>query len=61
MDANFDNPFTVADKALKEADADVWFLDFHAEATSEKGAMGLVIPEYPPAPRPRIASCPYPR
>ena len=43
MDANFDNPFTVADKALKEADADVWFLDFHAEATSEKGAMGFYL------------------
>ena len=43
MDANFDNPFTVADKALKEADADVWFVDFHAEATSEKGAMGFYL------------------
>ena len=40
MDANFDNPFTVADKALKETNADLWFVDFHAEATSEKGAMG---------------------
>lgn len=35
-----DSPFTVADKVLKEMDADVVFVDFHAEATSEKGAMG---------------------
>ena len=43
MDANFDNPFTVADKALKETEADLWFVDFHAEATSEKGAMGFYL------------------
>lgn len=39
MDCNFDNPFTVADRILKEADCDVVLVDFHAEATSEKGAM----------------------
>jgi len=39
MDANFDNPFTVADHALAEMAADVALVDFHAEATSEKGAM----------------------
>ena len=43
MDANFDNPFTVADKTLKETEADLWFVDFHAEATSEKGAMGFYL------------------
>lgn len=40
MDANFENPFTTADRILKEGGADVVLVDFHAEATSEKGAMG---------------------
>ena len=39
MDCNFDNPFTVADRVLKDAACDVVLVDFHAEATSEKGAM----------------------
>ena len=39
MDCNFDNPFTTADRILREADCDVVLVDFHAEATSEKGAM----------------------
>ena len=39
MDSNFDNPFTVVNRALKDMDADVVLVDFHAEATSEKGAM----------------------
>ena len=39
MDSNFDNPFTVADRLLHGLDADVCLVDFHAEATSEKGAM----------------------
>ena len=39
MDSNFDNPFTVADRILKEGGADISVLDFHAEATSEKGAL----------------------
>ncbi len=43
MDPNFDNPFTVADTALKSMDADLIFVDFHAEATSEKGAMGYYL------------------
>ena len=43
MDSNFDNPFTVADAALKEMEADVVCVDFHAEATSEKGAMGYYL------------------
>ena len=34
-----ENPFTTADKLLKEVDADLTVVDFHAEATSEKGAM----------------------
>ena len=43
MDSNFDNPFTVADRLLKELDADLCLVDFHAEATSEKGAMGFYL------------------
>ncbi len=39
MDSNYDNPFTVASAILKDMDADVTAVDFHAEATSEKGAM----------------------
>ena len=43
MDSNFDNPFTVADRILREADCDVVLVDFHAEATSEKGAMAFYL------------------
>ena len=39
MDSNPDNPFTTADRALKQMDADLVLVDFHAEATSEKLAM----------------------
>ncbi len=39
MDANFDNPFTKVDEILKRDGADITLVDFHAEATSEKGAM----------------------
>ena len=39
MDSNFDNPFTKMDEILKREGADVTLVDFHAEATSEKGAM----------------------
>ena len=41
MDSNFENPFTTADRVLKRMEgADVVLVDFHAEATSEKRAMG---------------------
>lgn len=40
MDPNVDNPFTTADSILKELDADLVAVDFHAEATSEKLALG---------------------
>jgi 2',3'-cyclic-nucleotide 2'-phosphodiesterase len=41
MDVNPDNPFTAVDAALREmTDARVRIVDFHAEATSEKRAMG---------------------
>ena len=39
MDSNFDNPFTKIDEILKQDAADLTLVDFHAEATSEKGAM----------------------
>ncbi len=37
---NLDNPFTVIDDLLKEIDTPNIIVDFHAEATSEKKAMG---------------------
>lgn len=39
MDSNFENPFTTADRCLQKMEADLVLIDFHAEATSEKGAM----------------------
>ena len=36
---NTDSPFARMDEILKEEDADFTLVDFHAEATSEKGAM----------------------
>ena len=38
-----DNPFTVIDRILGELDTPNIFLDFHAEATSEKKAMGFYL------------------
>lgn len=38
-----ESPFTTADALLKDADADLVVVDFHAEATSEKGAMGYYL------------------
>ncbi|HVJ06230.1 MAG TPA: TIGR00282 family metallophosphoesterase [Candidatus Saccharimonadales bacterium] len=38
--ANIDDPFRVADKLLQNIAAKVIFVDFHAEATSEKIALG---------------------
>ncbi len=40
MPANADSPFRVADEELARMDAKVIFVDFHAEATSEKMAIG---------------------
>ncbi len=39
MDSNFDNPFTKVDEILKRDEADLTLVDFHGEASSEKGAM----------------------
>ncbi len=41
LDFNADSPFAVADSLLKDADADAVLVDFHAEATSEKGCMAF--------------------
>jgi metallophosphoesterase (TIGR00282 family) len=38
--ANIDDPFRVADRLLAATKAKVVFVDFHAEATSEKVALG---------------------
>jgi metallophosphoesterase (TIGR00282 family) len=37
---NLDNPFTVIDEILETLETPAIFVDFHAEATSEKKAMG---------------------
>lgn len=39
LNPNLDNPFRLADRLLKSENYDIALLDFHAEATSEKGAM----------------------
>ena len=39
LSPNCDSPFSAADAALRDMEADLVFVDFHAEATSEKGAM----------------------
>ncbi len=43
MDTNLENPFLKIDKILSEIDAKIIIVDFHAEATSEKRAMGLYL------------------
>ena len=40
LDPDLADPFAAADRLLAGQDADLVFCDFHAEATSEKGAMG---------------------
>lgn len=39
LNSNLENPFTTADRLLADCRADVILCDFHAEITSEKGAM----------------------
>lgn len=43
MDFGPDNPFLLVDKILKEVDAKLIFVEIHAEATSEKLAMGHML------------------
>ncbi len=40
LNPNAENPFTTADQLLAQEDADIVLVDFHAEATSEKLALG---------------------
>ena len=40
---SYQNPFDCADQLLKQADAPVILVDFHAEATSEKLSMGFYL------------------
>ncbi len=40
MDYIISDPFETADRLLKTVEADVFLIDFHAEATSEKQALG---------------------
>lgn len=43
MEPVVDNPFTVIDEFLKRIDFKVILIDFHAEATAEKQAMGFYL------------------
>ncbi|MCD7860135.1 MAG: YmdB family metallophosphoesterase [Firmicutes bacterium] len=43
MDYTPDNPFLLVEKILKKIDADVILVEIHAEATSEKLAMGYLL------------------
>lgn len=43
MDYAPDNPFLLVDKILKQLDTKLIFVDMHAEATSEKLAMGYML------------------
>lgn len=43
MDFSPDNPFLMIEKVLKEVDTKLIFVEFHAEATSEKLAMGYML------------------
>ena len=40
MDFNHDSPFSAADRLFETVDADLFVVDFHADATSEKKALG---------------------
>ncbi len=40
LDSNTDNPFTVADEILASLETNMIVVDMHAEATSEKAALG---------------------
>jgi len=43
LDANTDNPFYVADEILSSLTTKIILVDMHAEATSEKAAMGFYL------------------
>lgn len=43
LDANTDNPFVIADGFMEEIREKIILVDFHAEGTSEKRAMGYLL------------------
>ena len=43
MDPVVDNPFVAMDELVSELDSKIIFVDFHAEATAEKQAMGFFL------------------
>lgn len=43
LDNNTDNPFVIVDDCLNESNAKITLVDFHAEGTSEKRAMGYML------------------
>lgn len=43
MDFRTSDPFETADRLLKQEKADIFLVDFHAEATSEKKALGYFL------------------
>ena len=43
LDNNTDNPFVIVDDCLNECSSKVVLVDFHAEGTSEKRAMGYML------------------
>jgi len=43
LDANTDNPFVIADGYMAEIQEKIVLVDFHAEGTSEKRAMGFLL------------------
>ena len=49
-----DNPLTKAAEIMRENEADFWLIDFHAEATSEKGAFACYLDGL--TPRPALAA-----
>ena len=40
---DYENPFRIIDEFLKKDDSDIYIVDFHAETTSEKKAMGYFL------------------
>lgn len=43
LDSNTDNPFVIADACVGEIEDKIILVDFHAEGTSEKRAMGFML------------------
>lgn len=43
LDYHVSSPFVMADRLFQEVEAEIYLVDFHAEATSEKLAMGYML------------------